>query len=343
MGENKLNISNMSYKDVQELVASDGYIGDDFGCSVAAYGDRVVVGMSNKDTCAGVYSGQVYVYDWDGVKYVETATIVASDGAEYDEFGMSVAIDGDRLVVGAHAADIMEFTAAGIVYVYDWNGAEYVEVFKVAANDFSSFAFFGASVALQGNKLIVGADRKDSSVGNSSGKVYAYTWDGTEYIETATLIASDISTNAYFGTAVAINGNMLLVGSSGVKTNSGVIVGKVYFYHWSGEKYVEVGTLMNDDKTVTDYFGSALALENNRLIVGSCDKDRVSDNNGSGNITVYDLFDGEYIKQGVIVLDYPNPYFAVSLALNDNRLVAGNPGNNDINGVARVLKGLYNN
>ena len=108
------------------------------------------------------------------INYMEDAKLVASDAAGGDVFGLSVAIDGDTIVVGSRGDDDAG-TSSGSAYVFrtDDGGATYVEVAKLTASDAASMDFFGASVAIDGGTIVVGAT-KDDDGGTDSGSAYVF-------------------------------------------------------------------------------------------------------------------------------------------------------------------------
>jgi len=171
-----------SYKEVGTLLASDAEAHIEFGTSATVDGDRLVVGACGEDTAAGPYAGKVYVYDWNGTTsvYDEVAQLTASDATAYDNFGVSVALSGNRLVVGADLEDTAGFDA-GKVYIYDWDASTstYIEVTTITASDAQVGDRFGSSVVLSGNRLVVGASTVDTAEPDT-GKVYVYDWNGTE-------------------------------------------------------------------------------------------------------------------------------------------------------------------
>jgi hypothetical protein len=104
-----------------KLTASDGAAGDRFGIAVAISGDTVVVG-ANFDDSPNVDQGSAYVFvkpggGWTGA-LTESEKLTASDGAAGDDFGFSVAISGDTLVVGADSDDILLNAGQGSAYVF---------------------------------------------------------------------------------------------------------------------------------------------------------------------------------------------------------------------------------
>ncbi|MBL6998064.1 MAG: hypothetical protein ISR75_06480, partial [Phycisphaerales bacterium] len=122
-------------------------------------------------------SGSAYVYRFDGSSWIETK-LLASDGAYLDEFGGSVAVDGDTVVVGARLDDD-NGSSSGSAYVYRFDGSMWVET-KLLASDGASDDRFGYSVSVDGDTVVVGA-RYDDDNGSSSGSAYVYRLDEREY------------------------------------------------------------------------------------------------------------------------------------------------------------------
>ena len=189
-----------------KLLASDGASNDYFGYSVAVDGDTVVVGARYDDD-NGPYSGSAYVYRFDGSDWIETK-LLASDGASDDQFGLSVAVDGDTVVVGT----LVDGYYGGVesAYVYRFDGSSWIET-KLLASDGAEYDCFGYSVAVDGDTVVVGAYHDDDN-GSSSGSAYVYRFDGTDWIETK-LLASDGASNDYFGYSVAVDGDTVVVGA----------------------------------------------------------------------------------------------------------------------------------
>ena len=167
-------------------------------------------------------------------KVIESLQITSSDAQASDFFGISVALDGTRLVVGANAEDTSG-TNAGKVYVYEWNPTTlvYDEITTLTASDAQATDRFGESVALSDTRLVVGAYAEDTAAADA-GKVYVYEFDSTTlvYNEIATLTASDAQASDLFGASVALDGTRLVVGAYAEDTTA-ADAGKVYVYEFS--------------------------------------------------------------------------------------------------------------
>jgi PKD repeat protein len=234
-----------------KLTASDGAASDNFGQSVAVTDSKVIVGAryktksDNTGTDIG-NAGAVYIYTLDGTGEVK---LTASDAAGNDNFGSSVAIHGDKIIVGAVYADYNQYEPnKGAVYVYNTDGTGEV---KITASDRNMGDGFGVSVAISDTKIVVGAWENDDA-GTSSGSAYIYNLDGTGEVK---LTASDAAARDKFGRSVAIQGDKIIVGAFADDDNS-TDSGSVYVYNTDGTGEVKITA---SDATAGASFGYSVA------------------------------------------------------------------------------------
>ena len=181
-----------------------------FGWSVAISGDTAVVGAPG-DSDAGPDSGSAYVFKFDGSEWVQEAKLTASDAAASDEFGYSVAVSGDTVVVGAHK-DADAGTNSGSAYVFGFDGKLWGEKAKLTASDAAADEEFGYTIALSGDTLVVGAPFSTNE-GISAGAAYVFKKVENAWHEENKLTTSDGSDGDQFGLSTAIDGKTLVVGS----------------------------------------------------------------------------------------------------------------------------------
>lgn len=148
-----------------KLTPSDGALGDLFGVSVAIDRGTIVVGADDADIGANPFQGAAYVFerpDSGWAESNETAKLTASDGATGDAFGF-VAIRGDRVVVGAHSADVAGTMNQGAAYLYTRPAGGWInatESVKLTADDGASRDGFGFAVTITAGTVIVGAPKR---------------------------------------------------------------------------------------------------------------------------------------------------------------------------------------
>ncbi len=138
----------------QKLEASDGAPGDRFGFSVAIDAETVVVGAESDNGAAGFDQGSAYIFVRSGGVWSQQQKLEASDAAEEDQFGNSVAISGETVVIGAR---LDEFGNPGSAYVFVHSGGVWSQQQKLMVSDVEIFAEFGTSVAISGETIVVGA------------------------------------------------------------------------------------------------------------------------------------------------------------------------------------------
>ena len=221
-------VAKLSSDCVNVLYPSQPCSGDAFGASVAisASGDTVVAGAWGHDDAklddAGAYSassamGSAYVLrttdDWSTHT---TTKLTAADAAKGDEFGRSVAIDGDTIVIGA-----WKDGDTGSAYVF--RASDGTQLAKLTAADGAAGDEFGGSVAISGDTIVIGAEDKDETDFGTHGAAYVYrTSDGgATYSLMDKLAGSD--DNGSFGASVAIDGSTVLVGESNGEDPDGVV------------------------------------------------------------------------------------------------------------------------
>jgi uncharacterized repeat protein (TIGR01451 family) len=188
------------------LTGSDTAAGDVFGTSVAVAGGIAVVGAPSADTGNGVDAGAAYVFAWSGTAWNEAQKLTAPDGAPGRQFGFSVALDGDTLVVGAPSAS--DYTA-GAAYVFVRSGPTFALQQKLVPGAFSLQA--GYSVSLAGDTAAVGAPGDASH----EGQVFVFARSGSAWSEQPVSAAEPGILPffpAQFGRSTSVSGDTLIVG-----------------------------------------------------------------------------------------------------------------------------------
>jgi len=271
-----------TYVQAAKLTASDAGASDYFGYVVAIDGATVVVGAYGKNS----ETGAVYIFSTrdNGISYFEVAKLTASDAVSGDRFGISVAIDGDTVVVGSPYDDDGG-SKSGSVYVFRTNdgGATYIEIAKLTAADAAALDHFGESVAIDGNTIVVGA-RYDDDGGSSSGSVYVFlTSDvGATYDQVAKLTAADAASNDHFGVSVAIAGDSVVVGVYYKSSRRGAAY--VFRTDDGGATYAQVAKLTASDASSYDYFGRSVAIYGATVVIGAYEHER-----GPGSVYVFEM------------------------------------------------------
>lgn len=255
-----------------KLTASDAAIADHLGISISISGDTIVAGATGDGN-----NGSVYVFEKPSGGWVdgtETAKLTASDGVS-DEFGISVDVSGDTIVIGARGDDD-NGNNAGSVYVFMEPGGGWItatEDAKLTASDAHENQLFGNDVAIDENTIVIGAHGDDTS-GNGSGAAYVFTmptggWaTGTE---TAKLTASDGEASDFFGIVVAIDGDTVVAGASSDSVGSNADQGSAYVFIRGGgwSTGTETAKLTASDGAWLDEFGKSVSVSGDMVVVGA--------------------------------------------------------------------------
>ncbi len=258
-----------NWGEVKKLTASDAAGGDFFGIAVSISGDTIVIGASGD-----LIGGSAYVFERSlvGPLWGEAKKLTASDASSGAQFGGSLSLDADTLVVGTTQDN------AAYLFGRDRDGVEnWGEITRVMASD-APFRF-GAPVALDGDTLVVGAARDDDACGVpvdcDTGAAYLFERDlgGAEnWGERTKITASDAGFFARFGSSVAIRGDTVAVGAFLDNGNGLTDSGSAYLFErdlGGTDNWGELDKLNAADGAAGDEFGNAVSVDGGTLIVGA--------------------------------------------------------------------------
>ena len=295
------------------LKASNAEAADHFGYAVAIDGDTIVVGAYQEASAStGVNgdqsdnsafnAGAAYVFVRSGSTWTQQAYLKASNAGMFDFFGSSVAISGDTIMVGAYrewgnATGINgdgtnnDAFAAGAAYIFTRSGSTWSEQAYVKASNTDSGDQFGYGVAIDGDTAVVTAPNERSSATgvngdqsdnftNEAGAAYVFVRSGNTWSQQAYLKASNTEASDLFGYGLAVQGNTIVVGAFGEGSNAtGIngdqsdnslnLAGAVYLFERTGTVWSQQAYIKPSNTDNFDFFGTALALSGNRLLVGA--------------------------------------------------------------------------
>ncbi len=294
------------------LKASNTDSDDAFGRAVAIDGDTLVVGASGEDSTAtgvdgpdndfGTNTGAAYVFVRSGTTWGQQAYLKASNTGSFDQFGSSVCVSGDTVVVGAanessNATGVNgtqndnSAAGAGAAYVFVRSGTTWSQQAYLKASNTDDQDFFGSSVSVAGDTVVVGAVREESGatgVGGAqadnsagdAGAAYVFTRSGTTWSQQAYLKASNTGSGDNFGASVAVAGDTVVVGatredssSSGVdgdqSDNSAGDAGAAYVFTRSGSAWSQQAYIKASNPDALDRFGQSVSVSDDTLVVGA--------------------------------------------------------------------------
>ena len=263
----------------QKLIGSDSQTGDQLGISVAIDNDVIVAGAFKNDT-NGSNSGSAYVFRWNGTDWVEEKKLLPSDGASSDQFGQSVSISDSKIVVGNPNNDDYG-SNSGSAYIFNWDGTDWVEEQKLIPSDGASGEYFGRSVSISDDAVLI-SSYYDDVLGSASGSAYMFRFNGTTWVEEQKLTASDGAASDQFGYSVSLEGNTALI-SAYADDDGGSNSGSAYIYVWDGTSWTEDEKLTASDPRGGDYYGVSVSASDSYLLIGS----RADDDNGANSGSAY--------------------------------------------------------
>ena len=328
-----------------KLVETSGSSGNKFGWSVAGSEDTFIVGAPLGDADSA-NTGAAYVYTLNDTTWGQQAKLVASDGAQFDEFGYSVAISGDTAVVGARydTADIR----SGSVYIFVRTNGVWTQQQKLVPSDGAFLDEFGSSVAISGDTIVIGSPRDDDHTGSA----YVFTRSNSEWSQQAKLTSNEPAEDDRFGVSVAISGDTIIVGSY-FDDHFGSESGSAYIFTRDGTTWDLMRKLIADDGASGDRFGVSVAISDDTAVVGAY-FDSDSDSEIEIEIECFeDPFAGaicepvNYDRSGSVYIfkrsnsiwtteaklsaedESAQDYFGQSVAINDDTIVVGAPKDDD--------------
>jgi len=268
-----------------KLAPADPAASDLFGCAVAIDGDVIVVGAEEADD-HGVSSGAAYVFRFSHASdtWVQRAKLLPDDGAADNLFGHSVAVSGDvALVAMSGVSGAGDYTGSAYIFRFDQGQDLWVQEAKLAVSDGAEADLFGVSVALDGNTAVIAAPYDDDN-GSESGSVYIFAYNGAGWSQQAKLHASDAAANDFFGCSVDVSGHYLVAGAHW-DDDKGEESGSAYVFHRDGDTWEQQAKLLAADGAEGDAFGTAVAIEDDTILVGVPHDD--SSGTSSGSVYVF--------------------------------------------------------
>ena len=311
------------------LDASDGQAGDNLGRSVAIHRQWVVAGAPGQDAAAAD-GGAAYVFERTALEtFVEAGKLLAPDAGAGDAFGEAVAVSFGTFVVGAPQDD-----DAGSVYVFVESSGVFTFQAKLTATVPAAGDAFGASVAVQGDRVLVGAPGRNAG----SGAVFVFERSGTSWTETDEFAAADTDPGDEFGRAVALAGDDLTTSAPvqgrmivGAPNDSDVVAGggAAYVFDDLAGVWTEVGKLTDAAAMAGDGFGASVDILGHRALVGSPYDDDLAVDAGSF-FAFEDAGGWMQIQHLVGSSGNPDRRLGAAVAISDRIMIGGGPRDEDL-------------
>ncbi len=298
-----------------KLTAADAQDEDEFGRSVAVAGGNFLLGAPGEDG-TGASRGAAYLFNASSGAQLRKLT--ASDAADDDGFGFAVALSSRHAVIGAPGQDLGG-TDRGAVYVFDLQTG--AETFKLVPSVSEDSSAFGASIAVSGDFVIVGAFLENAS-GTDRGAVYVF--DLTTGAERFRLTAADSVDGDSFGVSVDLSGNLALVGAPLQNGQRGAA------YAFDLATGTQIHKFAPSELAVPDAFGLAVAVAGSTAVIGA---PRTAEGGSfRGSVYVFDLITGSQ-KHKLTASDAANnDVFGSDVAISGDLVLSGAYAKNGSNG-----------
>jgi hypothetical protein len=261
-----------------------------------------------------------------GETWTQQAKLLAVDGARDDNFGLSVALDGNMAVVGARHNDELADNA-GAAYVFERSGDTWTQQTKLLASDGEIDDLFGRQVALEGNTIIVTAALADPEGVRGAGAAYVFTHDGTDWAEQAKLVASDAGEGDLFGSSVALAGDTVLISARNRDGDDGGI----YVFSRSGGSWTEQAIISNPDRETAGLrFGTPVAFDGVTVLAGA--DFAIVGGRPLGAAYTYELVGDNWTQQDRLtrtIVSAAEDHFGTAVAVHNGTTVIGVPQAND--------------
>ncbi|PLX09100.1 MAG: hypothetical protein C0596_04690 [Marinilabiliales bacterium] len=336
-----------NWDQIIKTAASDRDASDYYGKAVAIDGDYAIVGAWAEDEdAAGINTlaeaGSAYILQNISGTWTEVQKIVDLDRGANDNFGYSVDISGNYAIVGAWKEDHDEFGGsakldAGSAYIFYNTGASWIQVQKIVASDRFDGDYFGHSVAIDGDFVVVGAYEEDEDAAGlnpmmSAGSAYVFYNTAGTWMETQKLVASDRANADFFGFDVDISGAHIAIGAYGEDEDASGFggtmpeAGSAYIFEFSGT-WTQTYKLVPFDRMPGDYFGYSVAIHAPMVIIGAyeSDLDALGANPipEAGAAYLFDAFIGNQLTKFVASDREADDRFGNSVAIDFPNIVVG--------------------
>ncbi len=312
-------------------IVGDGRPNARFGSAVALAGTTAVVGAPDDDTPAGMDAGSAYVFGLVNGVWVRQAKLLAGDGAASDNFGRSVAVAGNTIVVGAPNDDTAFGANSGSAYVFlrrpqslRWAQAAQLRPDDGAAND-----FFGTALAMTDSTLVVGSPADDHPGVANAGSAYVFTRPrdpASNWPQQAKLVAADGAMDDAFGSAVAISSNTVIIGAPENDNAKGSDAGAAYVFLRWGVAWSPQAKLLFNTGMPNDRFGFAVAISGDTAVVGAPGYDVPAADSGAALVFVRSR---QAWSQAASLLPpgaESSDLFGYSVAVSGQVVAVGSPG-----------------
>lgn len=236
--------------------------------------------------------------------YARTTRLEPDESGHYFGTAVAVSADGRTALVGDLDEESDAGTDAGSVSAYRRAGGDWTDRTTVRPDEVNEFDRFGSAIALSadGTRALVGAPGDESPNGDEGGSAFVLERDGATWTRRRRLAPADGGAGDLFGSAVALQGDLALVGATGAANGSGQSAGAAYFFELADGTWQQRATLTADDGDEGDGFGNAVALAESVALVGAVTEEDPNGTN-AGAAYVFERDDGSWRQATKLVTE----------------------------------------
>ncbi len=313
----------------QKLLAGDGASDDQFGMAVSMSGNYAVVGAPGDDNGANTDQGSAYIFFYDGSSWMQTQKIEHVSSGAGDQFGNSVCIKDNKVIIGAPFDDIAGNNSQGSADIYAYNGASWVLQDRLVASDGAVDDRFGYSVTITGNYAIAGIPYDNVGSNADQGSANQYFFNGSNWVfqKKFTNTFFTATPDDRFGWSVSMSASYCIIGEpySGIDDKTGAAL--IYRFNtaeWIFHQYISPPEPLGGNGFI--HTGTSVSMTDDYcMVVASSWSENVS--NGEGKVFIYK----NYSELWQLYEDFVDPSrgrnegFNMNSALDNNRFVVGVP------------------
>ena len=275
-----------------KLTADDAFREEQFGRGSSILGDKALIGAPSHFR-QGFGGGKVYEFSREGESWVLTDSLFPPDITQGHSYGISIDMDSTFAVVGM-MGDFTNGLSSGSAFVYELVNGDWVSRSKLLPDDVEAGDFFGRSVSISDDHVIVGSPGDDDQ-GNSAGAAYIFQRQDDSWTQLTKLLPSTGAEADSFGVSVAIHGNNALVGAplaDRMQTNSGIVTA----FQWQEGTWEELPTpLQLDTETADDQFGTSIDIDSVFAVIAA------PGFRGQGASYIYELIEDSWVVKDTLI------------------------------------------
>ncbi|MGE4070087.1 MAG: hypothetical protein AB7E72_02835 [Lysobacterales bacterium] len=310
--------------EIAQLDIANGGLSNRFGSALALTADGALIGADLDRVGPNRGQGAVHWYLTQGAAVTSAGRLDSGDGAMFDRYGTAVAVNGDVAMVGAYLEQTDAGAEAGAVHWFERSGSQWSYGGRLDAPDAAIEDRFGISVAIDGDYAVIGAYWDVIGDNVDQGSAYVFRREGGDWLFDTKLTANDGRARDLFGFAVAIKGEVVLVGARGARVPL-TDQGKAYVFRRNPAGWQQEAGLDLPEPVSSAYFGASVALADDRAIVGAPGFTKTPGPLSAGGVFVFARSGSSWVSIAGTQAPVPkaNAAFGFSISADGERVLVG--------------------